>query len=138
MDETFLRDLFQSLPDIAIRRMFGGQGIYSDGRIVAVVLRGTLYLKGDAAGEAAYEAAAMERWTYQRPGKAAVKMPYWRFPDDGYDDPDVAAAFIRVADAAARRAALSEKPKPTRTGRTRKRMTTKSTAAKSPRPSSAG
>ncbi|MCB8839876.1 TfoX/Sxy family protein [Aurantimonas sp. VKM B-3413] len=115
MDEEFLRDLFASLPAVSIRRMFGGQGIYSQGRIVAVVIRGTLHLKGDSAGEPAYEAAGLERWTYQRPGRTPVAMPYWRMPDEAFDDPDEAARWIAVADEAARRAAL-DKPAKRRSG----------------------
>ncbi|MEX6507946.1 TfoX/Sxy family protein [Jiella sp. M17.18] len=120
MDEEFLRDLFASLPGLAIRRMFGGQGIYADGRIVAVVIRGTLYLKSDPESEAVYAAAGLERWTYQRPGRQPVKMPYWRMPDDAFDDPDQATRWIAVADDAARRVALAEKPKAAAAPRRRK------------------
>tara|TARA_R110002020_G_scaffold97633_1_gene232669 strand:- start:127 stop:504 length:378 start_codon:yes stop_codon:yes gene_type:complete len=107
MDEEFLRDLFRSLPSIAIRRLFGGQGIYSEGRIVALVIRGTLHLKGDAESEASYAKAGLDRWSYTRPGRAPVNMPYWRFPEDAYDDPDEAERWIAIANVAARRAALS-------------------------------
>ncbi|TFF27605.1 TfoX family protein [Jiella endophytica] len=108
MDEEFLRDLFRSLPAISIRRLFGGQGIYSDGRIVAIVIRGNLYLKSDPESEASYAGAGLERWTYARAGKAPVSMPYWRFPEDGYDDPDEAERWIAVADQAARRVDMAE------------------------------
>jgi DNA transformation protein and related proteins len=108
MDEAYLRDLFRSVPDVAIRRLFGGQGIYSCGHILALVIRGSLYLKGDAESEALYVDAGLERWSYQRAGKAPVNMPYWRFPEDAFDDPDEAERWIAVADAAARRSARSE------------------------------
>ena len=36
-------------------------------------------------------------------------MPYWRMPDEAFDDPDEAARWIAVADEAARRVALAEK-----------------------------
>ena len=104
MDEEFLRDLFRTLPELGIRRMFGGQGIYSSRHIVAVVVRGTLYLKGDAESEPVYADAGLERWVYSRPGKVAVKMPYWQFPEDAFDDPDVAERWLAVALKSARRA----------------------------------
>lgn len=106
MDEEFLRDLFSSLPSIGIRRLFGGQGIYSEGRIVALVIGGTLHLKGDGESQAIYDDAGLERWSYTRPGRTAVNMPYWRFPEDALDDPDEAERWIAVADAAAQRSAL--------------------------------
>ncbi len=114
MDEEFLRDLFGSIPAIGIRRMFGGQAIYSEGLIVALVVDGTLYLKGDAESEATYAEAGLERWAYVRPGRAPVEMPYWRFPDEAYDDPEEAARWIAVADAASRRAAQAKSAKPRR------------------------
>ena len=108
MDEDFLRDLFRSLPDVDIRRMFGGQGIYTRGRIVAVVIRDSLYLKSDAESESLYAEAGLERWTYARPDKAPVNMPYWRFPEDAFDDPDDAARWIAIADASALRIGLAK------------------------------
>ncbi|MBP0617095.1 TfoX/Sxy family protein [Jiella mangrovi] len=112
MDETFLRDLFQSLPAISIRRLFGGQAIYTDGRIVAIVIAGTLYLKSDPESEAVYADAGLERWSYTRPGRAPVNMPYWRFPEDAFDDPDEAERWIAVADAASRRILRDASSKP--------------------------
>ncbi|MBO0902048.1 TfoX/Sxy family protein [Jiella sonneratiae] len=111
MDEAFLQDLFGSLGGVAVRRMFGGQGIYSEGRIVALVIGGVLHLKGDGESEATYTAAGLERWCYARPGRAPVAMPYWRFPEAAFDDPEEAERWIAVADAAARRAALAQKPR---------------------------
>ncbi|NDW05306.1 TfoX/Sxy family protein [Jiella pacifica] len=119
MDEEFLRDLFRSLPQIGIRRMFGGQGIYSEGRIVALVIGGTLHLKSDPESEAVYAEAGLDRWTYTRPGRAAVKMPYWRFPEDAYDDPDEADRWIAIADAASRRVARQAPEKPPRKAKSR-------------------
>lgn len=117
MDEEFLRDLFQSLAPVGIRRLFGGQGVYSEGRIVALVIGGTLYLKSDPESEAIYREAGLARWTYARPGRAPVNMPYWRFPEDALDDPDEAERWVAVADAASRRAELNDVSKPRRRAR---------------------
>ena len=103
MDEELIREVFASLPAIRVKRMFGGQGIYNGERIVAVVIGGDLHLKSDAVSEPDYEAAGLRRWTYQRDGQAPVKMPYYRVPEDIFDDPDVAAHWVAVADAASLR-----------------------------------
>lgn len=113
MDEEYLREIFGSLPDVRIRRMFGGQGIYSGETIFAVVVGGELYLKSDSVSEAEYEEAGCRRWTYAREGKLPVSMPYFSLPDDALDDPDVMAEWARRAFEASRR------PKPQKAARKR-------------------
>lgn len=108
MDEDFVREIFASEGPVRIRRMFGGQGVYLDGRIVALVLSGELMLKGDADTEPAFLAAGSRRWTYQRPGGPPVAMPYYTFPPDAYDDPDAMAIWAARAREAAARAAAAK------------------------------
>lgn len=106
MDQEHLRDIFAGIGPISIRRMFGGQGIYSDGMIFALVLRDRLMLKGDDETADAYEAAGMERWRYvgSRHGKT-VAMPYWSAPESALDDADEMTDWARMAIGAARRSA---------------------------------
>lgn len=112
MDEEFLRDLFVSLADVRIRKLFGGQGLYSGDRIVAVVVQGELYLKSDAVSEPIYEAADLTRWTYARQGRTPTRMPYYRMPESALDDQDEADGWIAIADAASQRATQqSRRPK---------------------------
>ena len=91
--------------------MFGGQGIYADGMIVAVVIHSDLMLKIDVQTEAAFAAAGSRRWRYRRTGKAAVRMPYATLPDEAFDDPERAAHWSRLALDAAYRSTASKKPK---------------------------
>ncbi|WP_246332902.1 TfoX/Sxy family protein [Aureimonas mangrovi] len=97
MDEEHLRDLFASLSDVRIRRMFGGQGIYSGETIVALVIRDRLYLKTDEATQPFFENEGCERWTYAREGKGAVAMPYHAAPESVFDDPDDMALWAERA-----------------------------------------
>lgn len=105
MDDDFLGDLFGWLGPITVKRMFGGQGIYGPHGIFAVVVRGELYLKGDAESSGRYEDADMARWTEASPktGKQS-SMPYWRVPEDALDDPDVMRPLAEMANATAQRA----------------------------------
>ena len=64
MDADAISDLFAGLGPVSIRRMFGGKGIYFEGVIIAVELRGELMLKGDAVVAPDYEAAGSKQWTY--------------------------------------------------------------------------
>lgn len=99
MDAEFIKDLFASVGPVTIRRMFGGQGIYADGMIIAVVLStGQLHVKGDDVSGPVYEAEGMERWRYinKKSGKPAA-MPYWQVPESALDDPDDMGKWARLA-----------------------------------------
>lgn len=76
--------------------MFGGKGIYFDGVIIAVEIRGEFRLKADAESAPAFEAAGCEQWTYvgSRHGKT-VSMPYWSVPDSAFDDPEEMAVWAK-------------------------------------------
>ncbi|MCO6185755.1 TfoX/Sxy family protein [Rhizobium sp. L1K21] len=104
MDHDAIEEMFQSVGPVTIKRMFGGQGVYVDGRIFAVRLRGEMMLKGDEEAGALYEQAGSRRWVYthNKTGKP-VKMPYWSVPEDAWDDPDEMARWVRVAVDAAMR-----------------------------------
>ena len=45
MDNDAIEEMFQSLGGITIRRMFGGKGIYCDGRILAIDIRDEVLFK---------------------------------------------------------------------------------------------
>ncbi|MBY5932887.1 TfoX/Sxy family protein [Tateyamaria omphalii] len=91
-------DLFSGVPDLSTRKMFGGIGVYSAGTIFAVMMRdGRLMLKGQGDMIPRYDELGMERWTYQRPGKAETAMPYWIMPDSALEDAEEASALAREA-----------------------------------------
>ncbi len=103
MDDTEIEEMFSALGPVAVRRMFGGKGIYHRGRIVAIELRDGILLKADAVSAPAFEAAGATRWAYSGKTGKAVNMPYWSIPDDAFDDPDIMAHWVRLAYAAALR-----------------------------------
>lgn len=98
MDDERIRELFEGLGPVSIRRMFSGKGIYHNGIIFALILRDELMLKGDGEVAAEYEAAGGRRWTYanKRHGKQ-VAMPYWTVSESALDDPDEMTVWARKA-----------------------------------------
>ena len=95
---AFVHDFFSGVGPVTTRKMFGGLGIYSEGRIFAVLMSdGTLKLKGAGEMPAAYDDAGWESWTYVRKDGAASSMPYWTVPDALLDDPDAACGWARRA-----------------------------------------
>jgi DNA transformation protein and related proteins len=111
MNERDLIDLFAAFGHVSVRRMFGGHGIYHDGRIIALHAFGEVWLKADAQSVPDFEAAGSHQWLYEMKGKP-TRMPYWSIPDEALDDPHELAEWARKADAAARRAEITKKVRP--------------------------
>ncbi|MEQ8307369.1 MAG: TfoX/Sxy family protein [Hoeflea sp.] len=103
MDNDLIREMFDSLGDITIKRMFGGKGIYHKGVILALEVDGEILLKADGVSAPQFEDAGSAQWTYAGK-KKPVAMPYWSIPDAAIDDPEEMARWVRLAWEAALRA----------------------------------
>ena len=107
MDTIEIEDFFAGLGPVAVRRLFGGKGIYHQGLIVGLVMRGELLLKADAETAPRFEAAGAVQWTYGGRRGKTVRMPYWSVPIDAYDDPEAQTGWVRLAFEAAMRASAT-------------------------------
>lgn len=106
MDDGDIRDLFDSVGPIVIRRMFGGKGIYAGGVIVAVEVGGEVLLKADRESAPLFREAGSSQWTYRpRNSDRMAAMPYWSIPERALDDPDEMSKWVRLACEAGSRAA---------------------------------
>jgi DNA transformation protein len=103
MDNDLIRDMFDSLGEVTIKRMFGGKGIYHQGVILALEVDGEILLKADEASASDFADAGSSQWTYEGKSKP-VAMPYWSIPDAALDDPEEMAKWVRLAWEAALRA----------------------------------
>lgn len=74
-------ELFKDVPDYSHRAMFGGYGLYSGGRIFALLDEGVAYLKGDAQSIPLYENSGGEQFSYMSKN-GPMTMKYWRFAND--------------------------------------------------------
>ena len=101
-----LKDLFSSFGDISIRKMFGGAGIYCDGRIFAIADDDDVWLKVDDVSREEFEAAGLKPFEVEMQGKKGT-MSYYKPPDDIYDDEDALRHWTGLALGAAMR---SKKP----------------------------
>lgn len=105
MDREAIEEMFQALGPVTVKRMFGGKGVYHQGRILALEVDGEILLKADGESAPAFEAAGCRQWAYEgKRNSRPVKMPYWSIPDEAFDDPDVMAIWVRRAYEAALRA----------------------------------
>lgn len=120
MDAEFLHEIFSAFGPVAVRRMFGGAGIYADGLMFALIADDVIYLKADAQNAPDFEREQLPPFTYAAKNNKRAVMSYRRMPDRLYDDPDEMARWAREALAAARRA--QKKPSGrTAGGKTRRR-----------------
>jgi DNA transformation protein and related proteins len=102
---AFLIDQLAPLGSVTSRRMFSGAGIYCDGVIFALVLRGdTLYFKVDDGNRPQYEAEGLEPFRYEARGRTVEVGAYWHVPERLFDDPDEMLQWARGALAAGQRA----------------------------------
>ena len=104
LDQDYLEDLFAPFGPITVRRMFGGQGVRFGDLMIALVLRGDIYLKADAETVPRFEAAGSVPFDYDRKSKS-VSLSYWRMPEEAVDDPDALREWAELALGAARRSA---------------------------------
>jgi DNA transformation protein and related proteins len=110
-------ELFSAFGPVAVRRMFGGAGIYSEDTMFGLVADGVIYLKAGDSNLAMFEREGLEPFSYSKDRHAQVVMSYRRMPDRLYDDPDELAEWARAALAAAR----VQRTKKPRRGQVRKR-----------------
>ena len=92
----YLRELFSDFGPIDTRAMFGGHGVYFDGRILGVVIDDELYLKADAETVPAFEAAGCMPFTYDAKGRQ-IAMSYWSLPAEAMDSPQAFLPWARRA-----------------------------------------
>jgi DNA transformation protein and related proteins len=112
MDQEHLRDLFAGLPQMSIRRLFGGFGLYSQGWVFAIIGFDQIWIKADAQTVLLFEQAGSKPFTYMGDNKI-VALPYWSLPDQAIDDPDEALKWARLGLAASMRAPKKRRtPKP--------------------------
>jgi DNA transformation protein len=113
-------DLLAPFARCTARAMFGGHGLYREGRIFGIVIDDRVYLKADDQTRDRFEGAGSAPFVY-RDGKRTITMSYWAVPDEALDSPAEMHAWARLAwDAAARKAA-GKRPAITRNARAGKR-----------------
>jgi len=111
----FVRELFQGLGPVEIKRMFGGAGGYRDGVMFLLLADDTIHIKIDDALKAELRAAGSGpfQWTPQsgpRKGET-IDLGYWRLPEAALDDPEQAVMWGRKALTIARAKAAAKTPK---------------------------
>jgi DNA transformation protein len=95
-------DLFAPFGKIAVRRMFGGEGLYRDNVMFGFVFGERIYLKTNDEGRPAFIAESCVPFVYPMKKGDIISQNYYALPDRLYDDPDELAEWARKALAVAR------------------------------------
>jgi DNA transformation protein len=98
----YLHELSEDFGPISTRAMFGGHGVYFEGRIIGIVIDDALYLKADDQTRPAFEAAGCAPFVYDG-GSKRVAMSYWSLPESALDSAEDMQPWARRAIAAALR-----------------------------------
>ncbi len=92
----YLKEQLEWLPQLYVRKMFGGAGFYSDGLFFAIASDDGLYLKGDSESEGIYQQEGGERFTYEAKGKMS-RMNFWSVPAGVLEDEEVLQRWVGIA-----------------------------------------
>jgi DNA transformation protein len=98
-----VRDVLGFVPELRVRKMFGGAGIYSGETMFAVAIEDMLYLKADAESAAEFDARALPPFIWRDRTGREMPMSYRQAPEELWEDPDAAREWAQKALAAARR-----------------------------------
>ncbi len=95
-------DLLSDFGHVTAKPMFGGHGIYRDGIIFAIIVKGSLYLKADNISRSRFTEKGLTRFSYLREGKECA-MSYYLAPEEALEDEELLCDWAREAFAAALR-----------------------------------
>lgn len=109
----YLLELMQPFGIATARPMFGGFGVFKEGRIFAIIVSDVLYFKTDDVNRHRFETIGLGPFTYIANEKV-MTMSYHRAPDDALENPHVMSEWARDAFEAALRTGVKKKPNPKR------------------------
>jgi DNA transformation protein len=108
---TYLLEQLAPLGTVTARSMFGGYGIYHAGRMFALVVADTLYVKVDDMSRAEFESEGLKPFRYERRDKGEAVMDYYEPPAAAIDDREQLCAWAQKGIEAATRAAAKSRRK---------------------------
>ncbi len=104
----YLEEIGSGLGEVAGKRMFGGHGLFVDGKMFAIVADGVLYFKVDDANEGEFEVLDLPRFTYNRKGKA-MTLRYRRAPEEAVENSRALKKWAKLGIEASNRAAKKKR-----------------------------
>jgi DNA transformation protein and related proteins len=119
-DSDHIAELFSGFGPVTVRRMFSGAGVFADGLMIALAVKGVIFLKADARTIPQFEREGLSPFSYKTKDGTRTLNSYWRMPERLYDEPDELAGWAGAAMEAARRAGVRSRGKGGQTSKSRK------------------
>ena len=111
VDADHLIELFAEFGRVSVRRMFSGAGVFADGLMIALAVRGVIYLKADEQTIPTFEREGLGPFSYKTKTGMRSLNSYWRMPERLYDEPGELASWAKLSLEAARRKETKAAPK---------------------------
>ena len=94
--KEFVLDQLDALPDLRVKAMFGGYGLYQSERFFGILMDGRLYFKTDENTRAAYLERGMAPFTYEK-GRRILSLKYFEVPPEVLEDRENLVAWVMRA-----------------------------------------
>ncbi len=104
MTRADVEDLFFRAGSFTIKRMFGGHGVFADGLMFAIEVRGEIFLKTDSETTGLFEARGLEPFAFESK-RGTMVTSYRQLPEEAHEDEGELRRWCEIALQAARRAA---------------------------------
>ncbi len=106
----YLVELMTPMGGVSSKRMFGGAGVFKDGKMFGLVADDVLYFKVDDINRDEFTALGLGPFMYDGKGKT-MSLGYFRCPDEALESPALMTAWAGSGYGAALRAATKKQPK---------------------------
>jgi DNA transformation protein and related proteins len=91
-------DLFADFGRVAVRRFFGGEGVFAGEIMIGMVFDDRIYLKTDESTRKAYLAERTKPFTFKKRSTGETVVTGWyAVPERLYDEPEEFARWARAA-----------------------------------------
>lgn len=94
---AWLDELLDPVGKMAVRRVFGIDGVFLGGTMVALVADARIYLKTDERSRIAFRKEGSAAFIYALKTGEEVATSYWQLPDRLYDEPQTLIAWAQRA-----------------------------------------
>jgi DNA transformation protein and related proteins len=101
--QDFVLDLLGPIDPVA-RHMFSGIGLFDGGVMFGLLVHDTMYLRVDDSTRGRFERVGSQPFSYVRNGRQISLSPYYKVPEDLFDQPNELQQWARDAVTAARAA----------------------------------
>lgn len=103
----YVVELMSAWMPVAVRKMFGGYGLYREGLMFALISDDQLYFKADSVNALQFEGEGCCQFSYASRGRT-TRMSYWSAPAESLESPAAMREWCQSAYAAALRSQVAK------------------------------